>query len=147
MPRRGGPEQVAQIDMRPPVDVASASNASTQTYCGVADRSGFRILARALRAMCPPRRTVRHELTQVCPTSARKTTADADSAASQSQDYGGWRWTLSRFKSSRPDCFSKEALRRERRRAFSFQGRELRLRGCSSKTRFRANDASHGNQR
>lgn len=38
--------------------------------------------------------------------------------------------------SCRPDCFSKEALRRARRRAFSFRGRELRRRASSSKHRF-----------
>jgi len=49
-----------------------------------------------------------------------------------------------RFKSCRPDCFQKEALRRERRRAFSLWGRGLRRRVGSSKTRFRAFDAATG---
>jgi hypothetical protein len=42
----------------------------------------------------------------VFPTAARKTTADADSVARQSQDYKGWRCMLPRFKSSRPDYFA-----------------------------------------
>src|SRR5262249_52156708 len=46
-----------------------------------------------------------------------------------------------KFKSYRPDYLQREALRRERRRAFSFQGQGLRIRGGSSKTRFRVNDA------
>ena len=52
-----------------------------------------------------------------------------------------------RFKSCRPDFFQKEALRRERRRAFSLRGQELRRRACSSNRRFRGFDALHRNRR
>jgi hypothetical protein len=45
------------------------------------------------------------------------------------------------FKSSRPDWFSTQALRRERRRACLFRGRELRRRAEGSNRRFRARAA------
>jgi hypothetical protein len=52
-----------------------------------------------------------------------------------------------RFKSCHPDFSQKEALRRERRRAFSLWGQELRHRARSSKTRFRAIGASRRSRR
>jgi hypothetical protein len=60
----------------------------------------------------------------VCAAAARKTTADADSVASQSQDYRGWRWMLPRFKSGRPEFFLKEALRRI---PFFFQDQPVKI--------------------
>jgi hypothetical protein len=53
--------------------------------------------------MCPQQIGGMAIRAEVWPTAARKTTSDADSVASQSQDCRGWRWMLPRFKSSRPD--------------------------------------------
>src|SRR5262245_46591396 len=50
-----------------------------------------------------PTNAIPVEVLPVCPIAARKTIADADSVASQSQDYRGWAWILPRFKSSGPD--------------------------------------------
>ena len=65
------------------------------------------------------------------------------SLASAPEWGSGGRW----FESSRPDYSQKEALRQERRRAFLFQGQELRHRGCSSNTRFRGFDALRRSRR
>ena len=41
--RRGGPQQVTQIGLRPPVDVASALYALTRTYAGVSDSARWEL--------------------------------------------------------------------------------------------------------
>lgn len=43
--RCGGPQQVMQLGLLPPVDVTSAPHSMARTYAGVSDRSRFRNLA------------------------------------------------------------------------------------------------------